>query len=167
MKRIIVFLCALMMGVSSLAQNCGIVFGSVVWQGGYNVLEKQPITDLVLNADIGIVRGRLELGLGILPFPTDADRQYFKYLAHSIGLVGGEKHLFYALVGATPWGGAEKKDDKLIFKNDVWHAKVEGGTDLYLSDRLLLNLEIMYMFPRANEGSFKNLCLRGGLGIKF
>ena len=164
MKRIILTLIgALMIGMTSWAQNYNL-YGSAVLQGGYNFLEQQPMADLKLVGDIEFIRFKIELGASIYPSVSKPAKinleQIFNYCSQSIGVVTGRKHLFYFLVGGMPWAESVKDEANLH-----WHVTLESGCDFYLSDLLLFNLEILYMVPRSGTG--KNLCLRGGLGIKF
>ena len=168
MKHIIVIFSAMMISLSSFAQSDD-YFGNVVFQGGYNLLEKQPVANIAFVGDVWIFRGKIEIGPGFLPYPGSNETHLFSYFAPSLGLVWGYKHLVYLLAGGMPWGDWDYRDGKPKFSQTVWHFKVECGTDIHLSDTFFLNLEIMYLLPRLSNSptNCKNLSLRGGLGIYF
>lgn len=169
MKKIVLFWCALLFSTAMFAQSNVTwldVFGQVVFKGGYNLLEKQPVAAADIRADIGFIRAQVEIGYA----PFDNVQAPPIPFSPSIGLTCGDIHIFYLLVGGQPWGALFTQDEKSKFDFETWHVRFEGGVDFRLSDLLFINVSAVYLLPHKDTETshhYQNLSVLAGLGFNF
>ena len=139
------------------------VKGACIIHGGYNFLQKSSIAGIDLCCNIGYIRGNFEIGWSYVPY--DGLNHHFYYTSISVGPTIGRRSKFYAQIGGLSWCGFHKNN----FYDNYWHAKVKTGSDIYLSEVLMLNIELGYIIPyRDNFLHFDEaLSLRAGIGVKF
>jgi len=139
------------------------VKGSYLLYGGYNFLEKTPITGVQLCCNIGYLKGDIELGWSYIL--KQQAKNHFYYVAFSAGPQIGNKTKYYALLGVITWSGFLKNN----FYSDIWRARLKIGSDVFLSKKVYLNVGIGYIFPCRNVSYeySKLLSTQIGLGFRF
>lgn len=173
MRKFVLFCVGVLLSTAMYAQmniSWYHVYGSAVFKGGYNVLEKAPVAVIDLNADIGFLRTEFEIGYSPFQTPTGGLRRV-SYFAPSFGVMYGNKNMVYLLVGGQPWGGvhtSQEGEEKIL--NNYWHLKFESGVDFRISDLFYFNVSGVYLLPRKDDARvqhFQNLSFLAGLGINF
>lgn len=171
MKKFLLFVAGILLSVTMVAQEKVAwqdFYSSVVFKGGYNVLEKRPVATVDFYADIGLFRAEIELGYAFgsedeaLPMPI--------YFSPALGVSYGCYSIFYFLVGAQPFITKTIREQGARFSLEAWHLKLEGGVDIRLSDLFFLDLSAVYLVPRKDTETtqhFQNLSFMIGLGINF
>ncbi len=173
MRKLVLFWVCILLSTAMYAQmniSWYHVYGSAVFKGGYNVLEKAPVATIDLNADIGFIRAEFEMGYS--PFQTpNGGLEHVSYFAPALGVMYGNKNMIYFLVGGQPWGGIyTSQTGEQKFSKDCWHVKFEGGVDFRISDLFYFNLTSIYLLPRKDRATlqhFQNLSFLAGIGVNF
>ena len=139
------------------------VNGSFVMCGGYNFLEKTPISGVGLCCDIGYIRLNTELVWSYISH--EENNNHFYYVAFSVGPIIGKRTKFYAQLGGITWGGYTQES----FYSDIWRIRVQLGSDIYLSKKVYLNVNTDYVLPYRNPNFTYSelLSLQLGLGFRF
>ena len=139
------------------------VKGSCLLYGEYNFYEKTPLAGVELCCNIGYIKGGVEFGWSYLSH--DGIKNHFYYVAFSAGPEIGNKTKFYAQVGGTTWGEYVDKD----FYSNMWRVRLKIGTDIYLSEKIYLNIGANYLIPyrKDDTDNSKMFSVRMGLGFRF
>lgn len=139
------------------------VKGSFLPYGEYNVCGKSPIAGAELCCNIGYIKGGVEFGWSYL---SQFDvKNHFYYVAFSVGPQIGNKTKFYAQIGGTTWGEYVEND----FYSNVWRVRTKIGTDIYLAEKVYLNIGANYIIPYRKDVDYnsKMFSVRMGLGFRF
>lgn len=167
MKKLILLLFAVILGMNMSAQERSPVEASIVVKGGYNFLEKQPVAQVSLFGNFAFVRFGVSFNYAFIK--TDVvDLSQLPAFSPSIGLTYGDKNVVYLMCGAQPWGVLDKETNKLL-PRDRWRCSLEAGYDIRLSDRLFFNLSAFYLLPGKETETTRlcqNLSILAGLGFR-
>lgn len=167
MRKFIILLGALMLGVTSSAQTCEL-YGTVLIHGGYNVLGKQPVVDLAVMGTFDWFRAKVEVGHTCVTDPQIPEALNFTYVSPSIGYSFGSWCDIYVLAGAIPWVNTSEQEGAYVWRKNVWHPKVEVGISFPLGHALFLDIGTMYILPISRtEKNLQNLTVHAGLGVDF
>ncbi len=187
MKKIIFIVVAAMFALTTAAQaqnykswkapkdEPDLLRASALAYVGYNFLENAPMGGVALGLNCYCVRAELDFGFSSLKTPTlEKKRHSLGYFSPSIGLSFGDKYEFYGMVGFTTWGYiattevTECAKDK--FHKDLVHCRLKVGSNIMISDKFFVNVDLSYMIPKSSEVGyvyFDNLALRAGIGYRF
>ena len=180
MRKFIIMIVLLMSVASVSAQNKWIedkqwkLHCAPTLYGGYNFLENTAITGVALPIYANFIRAEIDVGYSYLN--TYLGHKDFVYFSPTLGLQYGNKVRGYLMWGYTTWTHITKvgapnydcKTDK--FFSDQLHAKIKGGVEVILTQKLLLNLDLGYIFTSKSSDHivcYDNLSLRTGLGWRF
>ena len=154
---------ALIFCSNMFAQESASLDASVVFRGGYNILEKQPVTGVSLFGSVAFVRFACSFN-----YAFDKNNTPFPAFSPSIGLTYGYKNEVYFMLGAQPWGVYNKKTNKM-FSQDTWRMSLELGYDIPLSRSVFFNIGAYYLLPikdTETEHYYQNLSLMTGFGFR-
>ena len=142
--------------------------------GGYNFLEKQPIGGFAVAFNAFCFRAEVEFSWTQLDTYVSENPERFMCFNPSVGVSFGNKHEFYAMLGATNFGFIETTEvsecSKDRFYSDLFHLKTKAGCNFALGKRLFINTELAYILPKHENAGYvyyQNLALRAGLGYRF
>ena len=144
----------------------------VTARGGYNFAEKSPLAGGVLGLNFMGFRGELEVGWTYFNSYPDSIKENFCYVSPMVGYVYGFQHQAYAMIGITNWGYYETTDDPQYshFRSDILYGKVKIGCNLFLSQRMFINMDLSYLLPRHFDYhylTYDGIGLKVGIGFRF
>lgn len=144
------------------------ITSSIVFQGGYNFVEKEKVTDIAFVGEFVFFMLKLEIPVPFSNRETESTEPLC-YCAPSFGVFTGEIVKGYFLFGVTPLRTMEIVKEKEIY-GSIWHPKLECGVNVYLFNNFFLNSELVYVFPYKSTDLTKYsnyLALKLGLGLTF
>lgn len=168
MKKIILLFLASLLCLGAFAQARSELGGSIVLKGGYNFLEKQPVSSVCLFGDFAFLRVSFNFSYAIVPndgfnpTPTPA-------FWPAIGACYGDKGVVYLMCGAVPFRVFDKEKSTML-SGSHFRVLLEFGYDVFLSKHLFLNICAHYALPAKDtekEHFYQNLSLMGGFGFRF
>ena len=167
MKKLVLLLIAGILCFDVSAQSGSPVGANIVVKGGYNFLEKQPVSQLTLFGDFAFVRFAINFNYAFAQKEFDEPMR-FPAFSPSLGLTYGYKNKVYFMCDAQPWGVWNETKNKVL-PYERWRCSLEAGYDICLTDWLFFNISALYLIPSRQteqERPCQNLSLMAGFGFR-
>lgn len=189
MRKIILSLAAAM-GFSAMsvsAQNSAsennywaddAIKASAIVYAGANVLEPAPIYGAAIGLNCYFLRAEFEIGGSWIDPGVSFSRKQMLYFSPSFGLAHTfqKKYEVYLMSSWINWGNTVLEEAESnhcghdVFEKDLFHWRLKAGTNIAISKRLFVNVDVSYMFPKDNQEGhiyYENLSIRAGIGYRF
>ena len=152
---------------------------SAIVYAGANVLEPAPIYGAAIGLNCYFLRAEFEIGGSWIDPGASFSRKQMLYFSPSFGLAHTfqKKYEVYLMSSWINWGSTvlEGADNNHcghdVFEKDLFHWRLKAGTNIAISKRLFVNVDVSYMFPKSNTGGgyiyYDNLSVRAGIGYRF
>ena len=152
---------------------------SAIVYAGANVLEPAPIYGAAIGLNCYFLRAEFEIGGSWIDPGASFSRKQMLYFSPSFGLAHTfqKKYEVYLMSSWINWGSTvlEGADNNHcghdVFEKDLFHWRLKAGTNIAISKRLFVNVDVSYMFPKSTTGGgyiyYDNLSVRAGIGYRF
>lgn len=187
MKKIILSIAAAMcfpaMSVSaqSASENYwadDAIKASAIVYTGANILEPAPIYGAAIGLNCYFVRAEFEVGGSWIDPGASFSRKQMLYFSPSFGLAHTfkKKYEIYLMSSWINWGNTVLEEAENnhcghdVFEKDLFHWRLKAGTNIAISKRLFVNVDVSYMFPKNDKEGiiyYDNLSIRAGIGYRF
>ena len=149
------------------AQDYSAFYTNVTLKGGYNFLDKQPVTSVSISSEVYFLRFAFAFNYVIVPNDSFQPTR-IPTVSPSIGVCYGYQNVAYLMCGAQPFGVWDKERNRM-FKDDRWRISLEAGYDIRISDLVFFNISAFYLLPSNDtetEHFHQNFSLMAGIGFR-
>jgi len=167
MKRFILLFVLGILQFNAFAQGIPELDAGIVIKGGYNFLEKQPVSSVTIFRNVAFLRFSLSYNFVVAPKSSLQPTQ-LPIFSPAIGLCYGEKNVVHLTCGVQPWGVFNKQSQTMTSQQQL-RVSFDLGYDIRLGDRLFLSIGAYYLLPvkdTETEHFYRNLSLMAGLGFR-